>query len=181
MPGPGLGPADESAGRTISFIVHPLPFAVASYATGMCLAWMSKRGRKSPTNFSPPKAFRSRHVMSRLLGVSLVLAGIALHRTAKGTLESTLVDLNFTPVSQLATSGPFAASRNPLYLALVLLAAGSALAVDSRWPLAACVPWVLYIHFFIVPKEERYLAGLFGDAFRRYAAATPRWLPGLPF
>jgi protein-S-isoprenylcysteine O-methyltransferase Ste14 len=37
------------------------------------------------------------------------------------------------------------------------------------------VPGAMLIHFGVVKREERYLEAKFGDAYRRYKAAVPRY------
>jgi protein-S-isoprenylcysteine O-methyltransferase Ste14 len=79
------------------------------------------------------------------------------------------------PVSQLVTSGPYARTRNPLYLGLVFLQGAAGFWFGSIWILlliAATV--VLLVRFAIVP-EERYLEATFGEAYREYRSRVPRW------
>ena len=47
------------------------------------------------------------------------------------------------------------------------------------WTLVMLVAGALLIHFGVVRREERYLEAKFGDAYRRYRDAVPRY--GLPF
>jgi protein-S-isoprenylcysteine O-methyltransferase Ste14 len=56
---------------------------------------------------------------------------------------------------------------------------GLALMLASVWMLAMMVVFALVIHFGMVKREERYLEGRFGNAYRRYCEAVPRY--GLPF
>ncbi|MGQ0552938.1 MAG: methyltransferase family protein [Planctomycetota bacterium] len=80
----------------------------------------------------------------------------------------------------LVTSGPFAWVRNPLYLANALGLAGACLALGPAWlaSLAAltCLAW----YAAVVAWEERVLQRLYGDEFRAYCAAVPRFLPRPP-
>ncbi len=76
----------------------------------------------------------------------------------------------------LITEGPYRLSRNPIYLALVLIASGYALRQDT---LLALVPvaglvWVLDRRFARI--EEKALLDTFGGAARAYVARTRRWL-----
>jgi protein-S-isoprenylcysteine O-methyltransferase Ste14 len=107
-----------------------------------------------------------------LVGAFMVWNGWALvtmsrHRTAllPGGATRTVVD-----------SGPFARSRNPLYLGLLAGAAGVALLAGSFWALVALpLEWALLRWGAVVP-EERYLAAKFGDAYAEYTSRVPRWL-----
>ena len=95
------------------------------------------------------------------------LVTIARHRTAllPGGATRTLID-----------SGPFARSRNPLYLGLLAGAAGVALLAGSLWALIALpLEWALLRWGAVVP-EERYLAAKFGMAYTEYTSRVPRWL-----
>jgi protein-S-isoprenylcysteine O-methyltransferase Ste14 len=95
------------------------------------------------------------------------LVTIARHRTAllPGSATTTVID-----------SGPFARSRNPLYLGLLGGAAGVALLAGSLWALIALpLEWVLLRWGAVVP-EEKYLAAKFGVAYTDYTDRVRRWL-----
>jgi protein-S-isoprenylcysteine O-methyltransferase Ste14 len=92
---------------------------------------------------------------------------MARHRTAllPGGTTTTVLD-----------RGPFARSRNPLYLGLLALAAGLALLAGSLWALVALpVEWALLTWGAILP-EERYLAAKFGAVYADYTTRVRRWL-----
>ena len=77
----------------------------------------------------------------------------------------------------LTTAGPYAYTRNPLYLGSFMLAVGTAVAAHS-WPSAL----ILFCYFalfysFVMRREERELYQHHGDAFREYARAVPLFLP----
>jgi protein-S-isoprenylcysteine O-methyltransferase Ste14 len=95
------------------------------------------------------------------------LALIARHRTAllPGDATTTVID-----------SGPFARSRNPLYLGLLAGSAGVAVLAGSLWALVALpVEWALLTWGAVLP-EERYLAAKFGAAYAEYTSRVRRWL-----
>ncbi len=48
--------------------------------------------------------------------------------------------------------------------------------VDSAWLLRMAVLTMVVIRYGVVAREERYLARKFGEEYRRYKAAVPRWL-----
>jgi protein-S-isoprenylcysteine O-methyltransferase Ste14 len=95
------------------------------------------------------------------------LVTIARHRTAllPGAASTTVID-----------SGPFARSRNPLYVGLLVGSAGVALLAGSLWALIALpLEWVLLRWGAVVP-EEHYLAAKFGAAYADYTGRVRRWL-----
>ena len=79
------------------------------------------------------------------------------------------------PALAIVRSGPFAYSRNPLYLSLVLLLAGIGIAVPSIPILAMVIPLVAVLRFGVIAREERYLAEKFGQTYRDYQRTVRRW------
>jgi protein-S-isoprenylcysteine O-methyltransferase Ste14 len=80
------------------------------------------------------------------------------------------------PSTALVTGGVYRFTRNPMYLAMVLLHLGLALAVDSAVALALLPSLLALVQAGVVLREERYLERRFGDEYRRYRASVRRWL-----
>jgi protein-S-isoprenylcysteine O-methyltransferase Ste14 len=76
----------------------------------------------------------------------------------------------------LVTSGLFRFSRNPIYLAMGVLMAGVALAVNSLALLVMIAPWAVVMRYGVIAREERYLEGKFGEDYRAYCRRVRRWL-----
>lgn len=78
---------------------------------------------------------------------------------------------------QLAHTGPYRLSRNPLYVANILAAAGLILYANALpLPFAlALIALVIVHHMILVLHEERALRALHGEAYQRYYAHAPRW------
>lgn len=117
------------------------------------------------------------HPVTMLAGGLLVGAGIVLILLA--AMEFRKHKTTIIPhqeATALIQSGVFSKSRNPIYLADVLILAGLALRWDAVLSLAL-VPilfWVLETRF-VVPEENR-LRRQFRADFARYAQKTRRWL-----
>jgi protein-S-isoprenylcysteine O-methyltransferase Ste14 len=81
--------------------------------------------------------------------------------------------------SELVTVGPYSISRNPLYAFSVIgaIGAGAQFGGVSVAILAGIFAWI--VHRMVVTQEERLLLAEHGDAFRRYLADVPRFLPRL--
>jgi len=79
----------------------------------------------------------------------------------------------------LTTTGPYAYTRNPLYLGSFVLAIGTAIAANS-WP-SALILFSYFVLFYsiVMRREERELYQHHGDAFREYARAVSLFLPRL--
>ena len=114
--------------------------------------------------FSRPTAW------SLVAGLPLALLGLALRAWAAGCLAKN---------QQLATGGPYAYTRNPLYLGTLLVAAGLTLASRSA-PLGLLFAIVfLLVYLPVIQLEEQHLRKLFPE-YRTYAANVLMLLPGRP-
>lgn len=113
-----------------------------------------------------------------VLGGRLAIAlGLGLDLWAMATMM--LARTNILPnraAGRLVTYGPFAISRNPIYLGNTTLMLGIGLAWSALWflPLAICV--AALVERLAIRREEAHLALLFGPEWAAYAAATPRWI-----
>lgn len=106
---------------------------------------------------------------SLLTSLPLVGSGLWLRGYASGYLSKN---------RQLATSGPYAYTRNPLYLGSIFLAAGFAVA-GARWVVAAALAALFAaVYAPTILNEERYLRTKFAD-FDAYARTVPRLVPRL--
>jgi len=107
-----------------------------------------------------------------LVGWPLIAAGIYL--AIRSWEAAWQVDLEHP--DQLVTSGPYAVSRNPMYVGWALLHLGAGVAGGAGWVVAASPAAVGWVHWEVL-REERALGEDFGDQFGRYRAAVPRYLP----
>lgn len=80
------------------------------------------------------------------------------------------------PTTSLITSGPFRFSRNPVYVALILIFIGLALAYHNAWALIMVVPFAIAVHRLTILPEEEYLEREFGQDYARYRGSVRRWL-----
>ena len=80
------------------------------------------------------------------------------------------------PTSTLVTDGPFAFSRNPMYLSLTVANVGIALIVNAAWPIIFLPATLAVTHYGVIFREERYMERLFGEEYLRYKARVRRWI-----
>jgi protein-S-isoprenylcysteine O-methyltransferase Ste14 len=106
---------------------------------------------------------------SMALGAVLVVPGLLIRALASGHVRKN---------EALATSGPYAYTRNPLYLGSLLMGVGFAVAAQSWWVGVALVVMFLAIYLPVIRDEEAFLRTKFPE-FDEYAQRVPRMVPRL--
>lgn len=108
--------------------------------------------------------------LSLATGIPLALAGALIRAWASGHLRKN---------AELATSGPYAHTRNPLYFGSFVMAAGFAVAGGS-WLIGAwLMVFFLAIYWPVMQAEAAHMQTLFGDSYARWSADVPLFLPRL--
>ncbi len=79
----------------------------------------------------------------------------------------------------LTVTGPYAYTRNPLYLGSSILAVGVAVAARSWTSAAILLAYFAVFYSFVMRREERELRPRYGGAFEEYAEAVPLFFPRL--
>ncbi|MFZ3200841.1 MAG: isoprenylcysteine carboxylmethyltransferase family protein [Candidatus Acidiferrales bacterium] len=105
---------------------------------------------------------------SILWGPMIVVVGLIVRGAASGHLRKD---------RELAIGGPYARTRNPLYLGSALLAAGFVVAGRSAWAGALVTLYFVVFYYAVMRNEERDLHDRFGDEFREYAKRVPLFFP----
>ncbi|MDQ3805874.1 MAG: isoprenylcysteine carboxylmethyltransferase family protein [Acidobacteriota bacterium] len=108
-------------------------------------------------------------------GGVIALLGLLLRAWASGHIRKN---------DRLAVSGPYAHTRNPLYLGSFILGLGFVVAAGGSWWLLALLAGIfaaLFVGIYlpVMRVEAATLAELFGDEYARYAAAVPLFIPRL--
>lgn len=110
-------------------------------------------------------------------GWLLVVAGVALITSALRALHrANTTAAPHRPASHLVTSGAFALSRNPIYLANTLVMVGIGLIAGMTWFVPLALAAALLTQKLAVEPEERHLEARFGKKYRDYAKKVRRWL-----
>jgi len=114
----------------------------------------------------------------RVVGTIVVATGAALMVWALVYLQSWRFRAKLDSGHQLATAGPFRFLRHPIYMALNLLALGSAIWVPTPLVWASVVLMVIGSDL-RARAEEGVLTQAFGAPYREYCARTRRFVPGI--
>lgn len=126
-----------------------------------------------PTTTQPPESM----IWLRIVGTAVCAAGIALDLWAVLTMFQHRTNiLPHRAADRLVTSGPFAFSRNPIYLGNTTLLVGLAIVLPNPVFLIAAYLNVVLVSKLAIEREEAHLASCFKEAWHAYAARVPRWI-----
>jgi protein-S-isoprenylcysteine O-methyltransferase Ste14 len=114
--------------------------------------------------------YRYAGVLPIACGLSLAVWCSRLFKRADTTIRP------FEESSALVTSGPFAYSRNPIYVGLAVVLLGVAVLLGTLTPFLVIPVFVALIHSRFVLPEEAALAQLFGSQYAAYRDKVRRWL-----
>ncbi len=80
------------------------------------------------------------------------------------------------PATTIVTTGPYAVTRNPMYIGLIICYVGGGFLLDTWWAFLLLPVVVLIIARQVIAREERYLASAFGAEYDAYRARVRRWI-----
>ena len=80
------------------------------------------------------------------------------------------------PTTNIITSGIYAWSRNPIYLAFNIFPIGLGMFFDNLWIFISFIPSSIIIYYIAIKKEEKYLEDKFGGEYLDYKNKVRRWI-----
>jgi protein-S-isoprenylcysteine O-methyltransferase Ste14 len=124
-----------------------------------------------------PLPFVPASVPGKWVGAAIFAIAFALGIWAIVTIRKAGTQVEtYKPTTAIVANGPYRFTRNPIYLGMMLVLIGLAVALDSLWLLAMLVPFYLVIRYGVVAREEAYLERKFGDVYFGYKSRVRRWL-----
>ena len=105
---------------------------------------------------------------SLLIGVPIALAGALIRAWASGHLRKN---------AELAVSGPYAYTRNPLYFGSFVMAIGCAISGGNLWLGLLLIAFFLIIYWPVMQVEAEHMNRLFAGAYSEWAASVPLFIP----
>lgn len=114
---------------------------------------------------------------AKVVGVLLIVVALGIDLWAMRTLhEAQTTILPNRGSSHLVTHGPFGYSRNPIYIANMLLIAGLGCLTLNAWFLLLALIDGILTHFLAVKREENHLLARFGYQYEAYCRKVRRWV-----
>ena len=125
--------------------------------------------------FSLPRGILRQVII--FIGIVLIIIGIGLIVLARREFAhfGQPTDPGY-PTSKILQTGVFAISRNPLYLASVIVFFGIALTLNILWAIVTLLALIVLCYYILIIPEEKYLAAKFGNEYKDYVASVHRWL-----
>jgi protein-S-isoprenylcysteine O-methyltransferase Ste14 len=118
--------------------------------------------------------FFGRFILAKILLLCAGLIGlVSLFQFFRN--KTTVDPMNPEKVNQLVTSGLYKYSRNPMYLALLMVLLALGLYLGNAFNTLVAAGFVGYMNRFQIIPEERILLARFGKDFKSYQIATRRW------
>jgi protein-S-isoprenylcysteine O-methyltransferase Ste14 len=111
------------------------------------------------------------------LGLIVIFAALNIKLFAAREMVRIKTNLNIRkPANNIATSGPYSVSRNPLYIGMILLNIGIGCFVNSLWIFVLSAGLAATLQKGVIEPEEAYLERKFGEKYLRYKAKVRRWI-----
>jgi protein-S-isoprenylcysteine O-methyltransferase Ste14 len=158
--------SSAALGSIVFFIVTP------GIVAGAVPLWISGGHARVP--FSGYQAIAGIGAMLIAAGVvSLIASFVRFVREGRGTPAP------IAPTSVLVVGGQYRYVRNPMYVAVLTIILGQAMLFASAATLLYALGVFALVHGFVLAYEEPTLMDTYGEAYRAYMAAVPRWIPRL--
>ena len=139
------------------------------YAAGLGIGWWLQH-RLLALDLNVPEGLHKSAWALLALSIALMLWAVWTIWRHKTTVNP------YKGASALVTAGPFAYSRNPIYVADGLLYIAVTLLMGSLWPIIfAPLVWVV-MRYAVIAHEEAHLRAKFGADYLAYCAQVRRWL-----
>ena len=147
--------------------IHPPVLYGAAFLLGAALDWLIPLG---PRLAWPDGLRHGAASVMIVFGLCFALwAAWLFHRAGTGIPT-------WHAARRLVVTGPYAISRNPMYVGVTAAYAGLALALANPWALLLLLPVLAVMDRPVIAREEPYLEARFGEAYRAYSRRVRRWI-----
>lgn len=115
--------------------------------------------------------------ISIVLGILLIVAGIGAIAMIWRQMHAAKTNIEpWKPTNKILDTGFYGYSRNPIYLAMILIYLGVSCLFNSIWFLPFLPVALLVIRFGVILREEKYLESKFGEDYLSYKSKVRRWI-----
>ena len=112
----------------------------------------------------------------QVIGLVIFLLGLALAVWARVYIGRNWgMPMSEKADPELVTTGPYSTIRHPIYSGIILAMVGTTVAISLYWLVAVVLLGAYFLYSAVM--EERYMAGLFPDAYPHYKQSTKMLIP----
>jgi protein-S-isoprenylcysteine O-methyltransferase Ste14 len=154
--------------RRIALRPNSIPWPPMLFLAALALAFAGTAWTPLPLARPAPVAWTGGVIALSALGL-MTWAFLAFAR-AKANIRPDRA------ATKVIATGPFAISRNPIYLSEAMLLAGLGLWQGSLWHIIAVTLFVPAVTILAIRREEAHMEAMFGGEWRAYAERVRRWL-----
>ena len=123
-----------------------------------------------PSEFLPKSLAVVLGIALAVVGLTIIVTTILQMRRAKTNVEP------WKPTTAILDDGLYGISRNPIYLAMVLIYLGVTFLFNSIWFLPFLPLVLLIVYWGVILREEKYLEEKFGEEYLNYKNRVRRWI-----
>src|ERR1051325_5794835 len=128
-------------------------------------------------HYKPLSLFSCTGPVEIALGIGLcALAAIIIFSARRQMIAQGTHPNPYRPTQSIVVTSVYRFSRNPIYIAFLLVVIAFVFFANSLWFLVMAGVLCCVLHFGVVKREESYLSQKFGDAYREYCRQVRRWL-----
>ena len=110
-------------------------------------------------------------------GAAIVVLGVCIAGPAMLRFRRARTNFHtFKEPGVLVTDGPYAISRNPMYVGMVLAGLGAALITATLAGVILASAYALIVRYWYIAYEERAMRQQFGERYDAYCRKVGRWL-----
>lgn len=112
-----------------------------------------------------------------IIGILLIFVGIGVIALIWKQMRDVKTNIEpWKPTTAILDTGFYAVSRNPIYLAMILIYLGASCLFNSIWFLPFLPMAILIINYGVILREEKYLEAKFGAEYLNYKSRVRRWI-----
>ena len=128
-------------------------------------------------HYKPLPLFPSRGLLAIALGAVLIAISFAIIFSARRVFIAHGEHPSpYRPTNAIVVTGVYKFSRNPIYVAFLLVVLAFGLFANSVWFLVMAALLFVLLQFGVVKREELYLSEKFGETYRSYCHQVRRWI-----
>jgi protein-S-isoprenylcysteine O-methyltransferase Ste14 len=116
-------------------------------------------------------------LFARIFGSFLIIFGLGIILVAKIKMQKAQTNIEpWKPTNAIISDGIYSFSRNPIYAAMILIYSGVTLIFNAVWFLPFLVLVLIFMHYGVILREEKYLEEKFGAEYLDYKKSVRRWI-----